>query len=368
MKVRLSAPWLLLGFAFLVCAACTAAISQDVEDYFPVRENGKIGFMDKTGKIVINPQFDSTVTADGVTFSEGLAAVYVGDKWGYIDKTGKFVIPPKFKQRFPPSLFHEGLAQVEIQEGTHSFIDKTGELVKALKFIEERTVFSDGLAKVSKGDKIGYVDKTGRWVIQPRFDEAKDFKEGLALVKVPVKVDDTVTSKFGFIDKTGKVVIEPQFSEADSFSEGLAKVTVNTFDKDGYIDKTGKVVIAPQFDVAHSFSDGLAKVLMHGEKFIDKAGFIDKSGKVVIAIQFEELPAGNSKNYRGFKDGLAAVEVNNKTGYIDKTGKMVIAPSYEYGSEFHHGIAYVVTGQDAQSQKRFYIDKTGKIIREQTAN
>ena len=324
--------------------------------------------MDKTGKTVISPQFDSTLNEDGVTFSEGLAAVYVGDKWGYIDKTGKFVIPPKFKQRFPPSLFHEGLAQVEIQEGKNSFIDKTGALVRALKFIEQRTVFSEGLARVSKGDKFGYVDKTGRFVIEARFDEAEDFKEGLAAVKVPVKVDDALESKFGFIDKTGKMVIAPQFSEANSFSEGLAAVTINTFDQDGYIDKTGKVVIAPQFDNAGSFSDGLAKIVMRGENFVDKAGFIDKSGKFVIAPQFEQRPGGNSLNYRGFKDGLAAVEVNNKTGYIDKTGKLVIAASYDYGSEFHNGIAKVVTGRDAQTQKRYYIDKTGRVIREQSAN
>ena len=348
--------------------ACAAVISQDSEDLFPVRENAKIGFMDKIGKIVINPQFDSTLNEDGVTFSEGLAAVYVGDKWGYIDKTGKFVIPPKFKQKFPPSLFHEGLAQVEIQEGTSSFIDKSGEFVKALKFIEQRTVFSEGLARVSKDDKVGYVDQTGRWVIEARFDEAEDFKEGLAAVKVAVKVDDTVKPKFGFIDKTGKMVIEPQFSEASSFSEGLAAVTINSMDQDGYIDKTGKVVIAPQFDDAHSFSDGLAKVVMRGEKFIDKAGFIDKSGKFVIPLQFEQRPGGNSLNYRGFKDGLAAVEVNNKTGYIDKTGKLVIAASYDYGSEFRNGIAGVVTGLEAKSQKRYYIDKTGKVIREQSAN
>ena len=47
---------------------------------------------------------------------------------------------------------------------------------------------------------------------------------------------------------------------------------------------------------------------------------------------------------------------------------MVIAASYDYGSEFHHGIAEVVIGQHAQTQKRYYIDKTGRVIREQTAN
>ena len=33
-----------------------------------------------------------------------------------------------------------------------------------------------------------------------------------------------MASKYGFIDKSGKVVIEPQFDEAYPFSEGLAWV------------------------------------------------------------------------------------------------------------------------------------------------
>jgi len=34
--------------------------------------------------------------------------------------------------------------------------------------------------------------------------------------------------KFGFIDKSGKVVIEPQFDDAGYFSEGLATVAIES--------------------------------------------------------------------------------------------------------------------------------------------
>jgi hypothetical protein len=36
---------------------------------------------EQTGRVVINPQFDSTES-----FAEGLAAVRNGDKWGYISR------------------------------------------------------------------------------------------------------------------------------------------------------------------------------------------------------------------------------------------------------------------------------------------
>ena len=48
--------------------------------------NGKVGYIDKTGKMVINPQWDN-----GWEFSEGLAQVQLDGKWGFIDKTGKIV-------------------------------------------------------------------------------------------------------------------------------------------------------------------------------------------------------------------------------------------------------------------------------------
>lgn len=363
MKSSKSRCSLFVGCALSLLVSCAAVVGDSGEDYFPITQNGKLGFINKTGKIVISPQFDSGVREEGGSFSEGLTAVQVGDKWGYIDKTGKFIIAPKFKQTSPPSLFHEGLARVDTEDRTSGVIDKSGEFVEALKFIQGLSMFSEGLAIARKGEKSGYVDKAGKFVIEARFAEADLFKEGLAAVKL----EDTSESKYGFVDKTGKMVIEPQFSQAESFSEGFAAIDFGG--KYGYIDRSGKVVIAPQFDSAFPFSEGLAKVVIFGKDgLINKAGFIDKTGTFVISPHFEQLPGGNSLNYRGFKEGLAVVEVNNKSGYIDKTGKMIIAPKYDYGSDFRGGLASVTIGLEAGTQRFYYIDTTGKIVWEQKAN
>ena len=67
------------------------------------------------------------------------------------------------------------------------------------------------------------------------------FSEGLAAVKI----HDNDDEKWGYIDKTGKIVIQPQFSQAGTFSEGLATVLIENGTKKNYvmIDKTGKIVI-----------------------------------------------------------------------------------------------------------------------------
>ncbi|MBK9106789.1 MAG: WG repeat-containing protein, partial [Saprospiraceae bacterium] len=50
-----------------------------------------------------------------------------------------------------------------------------------------------------------------------------------------------VDGKYGFIDKTGKIVINLQFDKASDFKEGMARVAVD--DKSGFIDKSGNIVI-----------------------------------------------------------------------------------------------------------------------------
>jgi len=50
---------------------------------------GKCGYINKYGKIVIKPLFDSAYS-----FRNGLAQVHIGSRIGYIDKTGKYIWKP----------------------------------------------------------------------------------------------------------------------------------------------------------------------------------------------------------------------------------------------------------------------------------
>jgi len=103
-----------------------------------------------------------------------------------------------------------------------------------LEIIEEKEkrMATDKLFLIEKNGKWGYIDRTGKVIIRPQFEDAYYFSEGLAAVKLG--------DKLGYIDKTGRFVIKPQFNHAWDFSEGLARVTIGG--KDGYINKTGKYI------------------------------------------------------------------------------------------------------------------------------
>ena len=85
---------------------------------------------------------------------------------------------------------------------------------------------------------------------------------------------DSIINKYGFKGLFGKVVVEPKYDEAAKFTDGMARVKLNG--KWGYLDATGKEAIPPKYEQASDFANGRAKVTLNGKSF-----YIDKTGKTI---------------------------------------------------------------------------------------
>ena len=68
-------------------------------------------------------------------------------------------------------------------------------------FRGEKIVKDAPLYRISVNQKVGFIDRTGKIVIKPKFKKAYNFYEGLACVKIG--------KKYGYIDNTGKYIWEP---------------------------------------------------------------------------------------------------------------------------------------------------------------
>jgi hypothetical protein len=80
----------------------------------------------------------------------------------------------------------------------------------------------------------------------------------------------------GYIDTSGKVVIQVQYLNALNFSEGIASVC-NLNGLWGYIDKEGKEVLAFKYNYAGAFSNGNGRVLYNSKWYmIDRFGKLSK--------------------------------------------------------------------------------------------
>lgn len=115
------------------------------------------------------------------------------------------------------------------------------------------------------GHRWGYIDETGATVIEPQFDEAREFAAGLAAVRIH--------DKWGFVDPAGELQVTPLYEAAGDFNEGLA--AVQWYGRWGYIDPQGAFVITPRFQQAGPFQDGYAEVRLGARR-----GRLARDGRV----------------------------------------------------------------------------------------
>lgn len=257
---------------------------------------------------------------------------------------------------------------IPFSEGSKwGYKNQKGQTVIEPRF-DEAGVFHNGLAKVMIGNQVSYIDKSGKIIGQPEINDAAiQAKTASSINNVDnincnPSIDTTnnnlqtnylgihpqnlirirIADKYGYMDDRRKVIIPARFSQAWHFSEGLALVQIGY--KWGYINNTGQEVIKFQFDWAESFHQGIARV-----RVAKKYGYINQLGEVVIPIKFDSIEK--------FFEELALVKIGCKWGYINRTGELVIECQFDQAKNFDKGKASVVIGKN----KRF-IDKNGKFI------
>jgi hypothetical protein len=251
----------------------------------------KEAYIDKRGKAVI--EFPKGVAEAG-PFSEGLAAIRTSGyasvgKLGYVDRSGTVAIPYQFAEG---GSFHEGLAAV-VLDGQCYIEARDGGSRGTPPSVPAATSCGGVPSFITKRCKEGFIDRTGK--VKFTFDSTRDFSEGLAAVEKD--------SNWGFIDPTGKFRQEPRFEALRSYSNGLAAAKIDG--KWGYVNLEGTWAIQPQYLNADDFSDELA--------LTDK-GYIDKAGVRVASAQ----------NGTAFVQGLAQITLGDgELGYLNHAGKIV---------------------------------------------
>lgn len=181
----------------------------------------KCGFMNLSGQVVIG--FGQVPNADryqmvanysdgtrknyldnGQHFSHGLARTQQQGKYGYMDKSGKIVIPVQFLQA---ENFSEQVAVVKTDAG-YGVIDLQGKFViqpqsnwtDLQSFSEQRSIFREG-------EYYGMIDKQGRVIvpIDRKYSHIGKVKNGVANI-----IRD---NKYGFVDVNGVEIIPPIYEQ-----------------------------------------------------------------------------------------------------------------------------------------------------------
>ena len=209
---------------------------------FSEKGNPKMGLMNLSGKVLLNPVYDHIYTSlDEVRLIENR-------KKGIANKYGTVLLKPEYRSDF---------------EG-----------------------FNEGLMLLEKDGKFGFTNINGQIVIDLIYDAARPFSEGLA----PVLKD----GKWGFINKKGETSIDFKFvGVMVSFHDGFAaygkrKVSSGghyTTDKWGLIDKKGNIVIQNKYDNVMVAYNNNFIVELDGKKLL-----INDKEEVIALLKYEESP------------------------------------------------------------------------------
>ena len=179
---------------------------------------------------------------------DSLAVYALPNRRGYINvNTGCIVIDAEANDYQKAWLFSEGVAAV-MKEGKIGFINTNNEVVIPFQYDDYSDecrmydfayLFHDGYCAMTNADgDLGLIDREGRWVVEPAYDEIwASHESGYRIV-----VDD---GKYGVLDAAGAIVYPAEYRFIDIVSDGFV------LDKAGrrwQVDFNGKTVLPFMFD------------------------------------------------------------------------------------------------------------------------
>ena len=274
--------------------------------------HGVWGIIDISTNTTIAPYWDSIES-----FNEyDLALVTKDNNKGYINRQGEIIIPCEYSDL--SSFDNNGLCtsmqyNSDLWEYNFGLIDYTGtvitdcvwkELGNSTSYYAYTPSFIDGKTKVKNNDgQWGFLDLQGNGVGEIRWNNIEDFKEGFAVVSENKKIGyggTYIKKEYGYIDSLGQILIEPQYNDAHSFFEGMAwvKTSDNLWQ---CIDCENNIIIPARYTDITEFNNGLADVCLDGEWQI-----IDTEGNIVYFKKSERLAEEEASHLEA--ESLAAEE------------------------------------------------------------
>lgn len=251
---------------------------------------------------------------------------------------------------------------------TYGWMDENGTVViKPQKFVSVED-FHRGMARVrvttDRGDRWGFIDRTGAMIVKPVFNEATDFnREGVAVVSLENSLNNE-QHIHQLIDRSGKVLASfPGTKKVEYLNNGAYAVEEYAYDLVGLVDSTGKELTPriyskigtyetnsgyyyrynPCFDRPINFSSNWFIIELAGKK-----GAIDSKGKILVKPEYDGI--------RSVSNGHAVVEKDHSNLIIDADGKIAIPGKFNYATEY----ADLIAVSDINGAR--FIDSSGKQV------
>jgi len=319
-------------------------------DYISDYSDGLAIATDKSGYKVINKYGKIVFENKGYisSFNEGYAIVESNNSpdahslYGYLNREGKIVIPPQYESAGD---FNNGRAIVKKQEGSYALIDTEGNILKTYDKYYVGSL-SDGMIsyKETIDTKYGYLDENDKIATKPKFDIAESFINGNAIVGTTEEIKNLV----GVIDKKGRYVIMPNYDNISYLEEGRYALGSAINPQMPYLgsvyaiaDQIGKVLTKSLYSDVGIFERGYASATDGQDTF-----FIDKAG-----LKTKELPSLKGTGSLKLLGDVVRAYVDRRYSYLHTDGQTI----WQYNSKIKLNEKYSVSEEKFKPNKSYLV-------------
>lgn len=214
------------------------------------RQNGRYGLVNGLGIKILAAQYDQVLKA-----TDGIYILVNGNNYGFFHSSGCFVSQVSFDywKDKAPEFYTNGSFFRGIKKEEQQIMDANGHVVLSAGVYKEPGLPREGLMKVLKKKKWGYVDKKQNVVIPFRYQFAGDFKDSLAVVML----------------KDNYLLITVEGKEVFSSSQAIEKISSDYYLVSGeqktIINRKGQVVLGGVSAVQKLSNGVMAVELNSGE-------------------------------------------------------------------------------------------------------
>ncbi len=275
------------------------------EKYFVLLSNNKIGVIDTTGKIIVNPEYYEVHIPNP---SKPIFVCY----YDYNAETG------------------ECKTKVINEQGTELFTTYNNIDTIHLNGIETSMPYEKNLLKYEKDNKYGLINLKGEKIIDAIYDEIEglNYKEGELLVKKD--------NKYGVINNKGVELIKTKYDyiSGDEYytpnkSYKLSGYIIGEKTSDGYrygyMNNEQKTLLKPEYSeiirIGNIEKEDTDKNVFIIARKNGQCGLI-RNKKVVIDFKYQEI------NYSGVEN-LFILSRSTKLGVYNTKGKKILSNQYE---------------------------------------
>lgn len=217
---------------------------------------------------------------------------------------------------------------VSTLSNAQTFLDsvRTGKITmdKYVQRFNDLDVFDHSIIPFKDNGKWGYKDKNSMIKIIPKYDEASQFQNNIAVVKL--------NEKNGLINNRDSIIISfGIYDDIYAFKEKRARVKKNNLF--GIIDNNGHEILPCIYKSSDNYRFGLCQLTDRN----NKKGIVDSNGNIVIPFVYDDL-------IQMQLEGVIKAKENGKYGYINYNNEILIKFDYDYIDQPFNGMIAVKKG------------------------